>query len=373
MNSNEGNIREKTIVRTSIIGIGANIVLVIFKAAVGFAVNSIAIVLDAVNNLTDAFSSLVTIIGTKLAGKEPTKKHPYGYGRLEYMSQIIVAALILYAGITSIIESVKKIITPETADYSTVSLIIISAAVAVKLLLGLYVRKKGKEVKSGSLEASGSDALFDAVISLSVLISAVIYLTTGLSLEAYVGVLISALIIKSGLEIIGGAVDEMLGLREAGELTRSVRKSIAKEDGVHGIYDLMLHDYGPDRHLASVHIEIDDNLTAQQIDVMSRNIQERVYTETAVILTAVGIYSRNTGDGKAAQIRNNIRKLVMSHEGVLQFHGFYADIENKKISFDIIIDFSADRKALYQHITEDVRNQYPDYEIRITLDTDISD
>ncbi len=370
---NAVNQREKTIVRTSIIGIIANIILVIFKAAVGLAVNSIAVLLDAVNNLTDAFSSIITIVGTKLANKEPTKKHPYGYGRIEYMSQLIVAAIILYAGISSVVESVKKIISPEQADYSIVSLVIISSAVIVKLLLGLYVRKKGKEVKSGTLEASGSDALFDAVISMSVLVSAAVYMITGLSLEAWVGVIISIFIIKSGLEIIGEAVDEMLGHREAGELTRAIRASIASEKGVHGIYDLMLHDYGPDRHLASVHIEVDDVLTAGQIDVMSRNIQEKVYNETSVILTAIGIYSRNTGDNEAANIRRDIRKLVMSHEGLLQFHGFYIDTEKKTMSFDIIIDFSANRKELYSHIMNEVKEKYPDYTVRIALDTDITD
>lgn len=365
--------REKAIIKTSIIGIIANAVLVIFKAIVGIAVNSIAVILDAVNNLTDAVSSIVTIAGAKLANKEPTKKHPYGYGRLEYMSQLIVAAIILYAGISSVIESVKKIITPEAADYSTVSLIIISAAVVVKLVLGLYVRKKGKEVKSGTLEASGSDALFDAVISLSVLISAAVYMIFGLSLEAWVGAVISLFIIKSGLGMIKDAVDEMLGHREAGELTRSIKNTISKEKDVHGIYDLMLHDYGPDRHLASVHIEIDDSMTAQQIDALSRRIQENVYNETSVILTAIGIYSRNTNDDEASHMRSEIRKLVMSHDGLLQFHGFYVDFEKKAISFDIIIDFAEDRKSLYQHIYNDVQEKYPDFNIRITLDTDITD
>lgn len=366
-------IREKAIIRTSIIGISANVMLVIFKSVIGIAVNSIAVILDAVNNLTDVFSSVVTIAGTKLAGKEPTKKHPYGYGRVEYMSQLIVAAIILYAGISSAVESVKKIISPEKADYSTVSLIIISAAVVVKLLLGFYVRKKGKEVKSGTLEASGSDALFDAVISFSVLVSAVIYMVSGISLEAWVGAAISVFIVKSGLGMIGEAVDEMLGHREEGELTRSVKSVVSEEEGVHGVYDLLLHDYGPDRHLASVHIEVDDNLTAKQIDAMSRNIQKKVYEETSVILTAVGIYSRNTEDEQADQMKQEIRKLVMSHDGVIQFHGFFADTENKSVSFDIIIDFSQDRKKLYEHIYDDVSNKYPDFTIRITLDEDIAD
>ena len=149
--------RDQVIIRTSIIGIIANVFLAGFKAAVGLVSNSIAVILDAVNNLSDALSSVITIVGTKLAGKKPDKKHPLGYGRIEYLSAMIVAAIVLYAGITSFVESVKKIIHPEEPDYSVVSLVIIGAAVVVKLLLGSYVKKKGKEVNSGSLIASGSD------------------------------------------------------------------------------------------------------------------------------------------------------------------------------------------------------------------------
>ena len=157
--------REKTIVRVSITGIVTNLFLVAFKAFVGLVSNSIAVILDAVNNLSDALSSVITIIGAKLGAKQPDRKHPLGYGRIEYLSSVIVAALVLYAGITSLVESVKKIIHPEEADYSVVSLVIISVAIVVKLLLGMYVKKQGEKVNSGALAASGSDALFDAVLS----------------------------------------------------------------------------------------------------------------------------------------------------------------------------------------------------------------
>ena len=150
--------RDNIIVRTSIIGIAANVALAAFKAFIGLASNSIAIVMDAVNNISDAASSVITIVGTKLAGKEPDKKHPFGYGRIEYLTAMVVAGLVLYAGITSAVESVKKIIHPETPDYSPVSLLIIAAAVAAKLILGRYVKAQGKKVNSGALVASGSDA-----------------------------------------------------------------------------------------------------------------------------------------------------------------------------------------------------------------------
>ena len=149
--------RDKIIVRTSVVGIVTNVLLAAFKAAVGLAANSIAVVLDAVNNLSDALSSIITIVGTKLSGKLPDKKHPLGYGRIEYLSAMIVAGIVLYAGITAFVESVKKIIRPETPEYGTISLVIIAVAVVVKIVLGRYVKAQGKRVNSGALVASGSD------------------------------------------------------------------------------------------------------------------------------------------------------------------------------------------------------------------------
>ncbi|MBR5768916.1 MAG: cation transporter, partial [Clostridia bacterium] len=205
--------REKAIVKTSVIGIITNVFLAGFKAAVGIIANSIAVTLDAVNNLSDALSSVVTIIGAKLGSKAPNKKHPLGYGRIEYLSSMIVAAIVLYAGITSMVESVKKIITPEAADYNTLSLVIISVAIVVKLILGQYVKKQGKKHNSGALVASGADALFDAVLSASVLASAIVYMVWGVSLEAYVGVVISVFIIKAGIEMMIETVNDILGKR----------------------------------------------------------------------------------------------------------------------------------------------------------------
>ena len=140
--------REKIVIRTSIISILSNIVLAGFKALVGLLANSIAIILDAVNNLSDALSSIITIVGTKLAGKSPDKKHPYGYGRIEYITSLIVSAIVLYAGITALVESIKKIINPEVSDYSTITLIILVAGIIVKFILGIYVKKKGRDVNS---------------------------------------------------------------------------------------------------------------------------------------------------------------------------------------------------------------------------------
>ena len=366
--------REKTIVRTGIIGIAAYILLASFKALVGLAVHSTAMVLDAVNNFSDVLSSVVTIIGTKIAARKPDKKHPLGHGRVEYLSQMIVAALIIYAGITALWESIKKIINPVDAEHSAVSLAVISVAIVVKIILGLYVKAKGKEVKSNLLISSGTDALFDAVLSTAVLISAVIFMAFKFNIEAYVSVVISIFILKAGIEIILEAVDDMLGHRVEGEYTRNVKASAAAVPGVYGVYDIVLHNYGPDRYLGSLHIEVDDTVTADRIDQLTREINNKVFVETGVILTAVGIYSRNTSNDEQMRIRNEITKLVVEHDHVLQLHGFYIDEARKRVTFDVVIDFEAsDREGLFEHIKEDVRKVLPEYDVIVALDSDISD
>ena len=366
--------REKVVVRTSVLSILANIVLASFKAFVGILANSIAIISDAVNNLSDALSSIITIIGTKLAGKAPDKKHPYGYGRIEYMTSFIVSGIVLYAGITSLVESIKKIITPENPDYTVTTLIILISGIIVKFILGLYVKKKGSEVNSDSLVASGSDAFNDAILSISVLASAIIYMTFKISIEAYIGILLSLFIIKSGLELIKESVDNILGTRIESNLASSIKKEILKEKEIEGAYDLILNDYGPDKYLGSVHIEVADTLTVADIDRLSRKITKTILNNYGVILHTIGVYSINTKDENIKKAKKDISKIVFSHKGILQMHGFYIDESAKTISFDIIIDFSIkNREELYKHIYDEISDKYKDYKLNITLDVDTSD
>ena len=371
--SAEVAIREKTIVRTSVIGIVTNLLLVGFKAFVGLMSNSIAIILDAVNNLSDALSSVVTIIGAKLGAKQPDKKHPLGYGRIEYLSSMIVAALVLYAGITSLVESIKKIFHPEAADYGTVMLVIISVAIVVKLLLGLYVKKQGKKVNSGALAASGSDAMFDAILSASVLASAIVYLVWGVSLEAYVGVIIAGFIIKAGIEMMIETLNDIIGKREDAEITKELKQIICEEEAVLGAYDVTLFNYGPNKNYGSVHVELPDTLTVDEVDRITRRIQTNVFHKTGVILTGIGVYSYNTSNDEAAQMRNRIQQTVLSHEWALQMHGFYADTEQKTLRFDVVMSFDVDRKEALETLYQEIRGLYPDYEILIVPDVDIAD
>lgn len=371
--SNAECSREKTIIRASIIGIATNFLLAAFKAAIGIASNSIAIVLDAVNNISDAGSSLITIISTKLAGKSPDKKHPFGYGRIEYLSSMIVSAIILYAGMTSLVESAKKIIHPVRAEYSVLSLVILGVAVIAKIVLGLYVQKTGKKVNSGALTASGADALFDAILSSSVLASAVIYLIFKLPLEAFVGVVISCFIIKSGIEMICETLDDIIGKRTDAALSRRIKQLIAEEQEVRGAYDLIISNYGPNKNYASVHIELPDTMTVKEVDSLTRRIELKVFKETGIVLTAVGVYSFNTSNDEAARIQNEVRKIVLRHDWALQTHGFYVDLERKILRFDTVLSFAISPEEAMQTLCKEVSAAFPDYELQIAPDVDVSE
>ncbi|MBR6069263.1 MAG: cation transporter [Ruminococcus sp.] len=369
----EERTRERTIVRTSIIGIIANVFLATFKAIVGLLSHSIAITLDSVNNMSDVASSLITIIGTKLAKKQPDRKHPWGHGRAEYLSSMIIAVIILYAGITSFVESVKKIIRPETPDYSAAAIVIVSVAIIVKVILGTYVQKTGRRVNSDSLVNSGTDALMDSIISASTLAAAIIFIIWHISLEAWLGAVISVIIVKSGIEMLTRTISHLIGQRVSVETARKVRECIMTFPQVRGVYDLIFHDYGPDKFNCSGHIEVPDTLTAREIDQLQRQIAIELYVRHGIILTALSVYTYSELDGREKAVRGQIYDIAMSVEHVLEAHGFYLDEEQKRIQFDIIVSFDApDRNAVYKEAVRRVREAYPEYELYCTLDTDFS-
>ena len=236
--------RDRIIIRTSVIGILANVLLAAFKAVVGLLTHSIAIVLDAVNNFSDAASSVITIVGTKLAGKQPDRKHPFGYGRIEYLSAMVISLIVLYAGITSFTESARKILHPDTPEYTVPALVIVAAGVLVKVLLGRFVKSTGEKVNSDSLINSGEDATLDSVISASTLAAAAIYLWKGISLEAWLGAVISVIIIKSGIGMLRETLSKVLGERADADLSKEIKQTVRSFPGVGGAYDLILHNYG---------------------------------------------------------------------------------------------------------------------------------
>ena len=370
----ESEKRGRTIVRTSLIGIFANVLLAGFKAVVGAASGSVAIVMDAVNNLSDAASSIITIVGTKLAGRPADKKHPFGYGRMEYLSAMVISLIVLYAGITSLQESVKKIIHPQTPEYTAVTLVIVAVAVLVKIVLGRFVKATGKRVNSDSLVNSGQDAIMDSVISASTLAAAAIYLTTNVSLEAWLGAAISAVIIKSGIDMLRETLSEILGEEASADLARKIKADVCSFPEVRGAYDLVLNNYGPDVYNGSIHVEVCDTLNADEIDSLTRAITAKVYQKEGVLLTAISVYSYNTKDPEVTQMRDKLVSILKENPNVLQVHGFYVEKEKKAMRFDMVVSFNEkDRGKLYQDMLRKAREAFPDYQVTAAMDTDFSE
>jgi len=366
--------RDRRIVRTSIIGIVANVLLAAFKAVMGLLSNSIAITLDAVNNISDAASSVITIIGTKLAGRLPDKKHPFGYGRIEYLSAMIIALIVLYAGITSLTESVRKIIHPETPEYSALVLIIIGVAVAVKVLLGRYVKSVGVQTNSESLINSGEDAVLDSVISASTLAAAAVYLIWGVSLEAWLGAVISLVIIKSGIGMLRSTLSQILGEKAGVELARSIKKTVCSFPEVQGAYDLVLNNYGPDRFNGSVHIEVPDTCSVARVDELTREITAKVYHEHGVLMTGISIYSVNTGDAEVSALRSGLEKIIAEFPEILEMHALALDRETRTVRVDLVVSLaSKDRKAVFSEAVRRIREAYPEYQFTPIMDTDYSE
>jgi len=364
--------RNKRIIKISILGIIVNIILVIFKAIVGFLANSIAIILDAVNNLSDALSSIITIVGTLLSGKKPNKKHPYGYGRIEYFSSTIIAFIVLFAGITAFKESFEKVISPEKANYTAVSIIIIVVAMLVKFFFGKYVKSQGEKLSSSSLVASGADAINDSILSFSTLVAAIVSLAFNISIEGYIGIIISVIILKASLEILKDTINDMIGVRADSDLTKSIKEKIISYDEVQGVYDLVLHNYGPNNIIGTAHIQIRDDMNAKEIHRLTRRITYDIYGDLGIIIT-IGIYAANDA-GEYGEIKKYIFKEIKEYENIIQIHGFYVDEELKQISFDVIFNFDEkDQEAVVSEIKTKIKDKYPKYDYNIIIDTDFSD
>lgn len=361
--------RNNQITKVSIIGIGANAVIAFFKVVVGILSNSVAVLLDAVNNVSDALSSAITIIGVKLAGKKPDSKHPFGYGRVEYFSAILVAGIIFAAGVSSMIESVKAIIHPEQTSFTWVSVIVIVVAMIGKLIQGRYFQVRGKTLNSDALVASGLEASYDAVLSAATLLGAAVSMFWNIYIDGYIGAVISAFIIKTGFEMLLDPLGKVVGKRVEGDLAKAIKSKVMEVPGVLGAYDLILHDYGPDKAIGSIHIEVSDTLSSHQIRKVCRSVCALVYSEFKASVT-VGIYVMNDTDPEAVAMREDIRQIAMSQDGVKQMHGFFAD-ENE-IAFDIVVAFDHDTFTICQNIKNQVMERYRARTLQITIDTDYS-
>lgn len=363
--------REKKIIHTSYFGIVGNVILTILKGIVGFMANSIAVILDALNSLTDALSSIITIIGAKLSNRRPDRMHPYGYGRIEYLTSMVISVIILYAGISSLVESIKKIINPADPDYSFITLAVIIAGIVIKIIMGIYVKGVGKKIGSQPLVASGIDALYDVALSVGTLVAALLSMCFKINIDGLIGAIISIVIIKGALDILRDAVNSLIGERMDPKFTNDLKDYINGFDGVHGVYDLSIDSYGPEKKVGSVHIEVDDNMTAKQIHELTRKIAKGVFEKYQTILT-LGVYAENT-TGEFAPMKAKLKEILLAYPEVLQMHGFYVDEGIKTCYFDLVIDFKQDSQKVANEILDTLKENYPDFTFEPVLDVDVSD
>ncbi len=366
--------RKNRIIKAGVTGIAANLAAAVMKLIVGTLSRSISIVLDGVNNAGDVMSSLVTVVGTKIAGRPADREHPMGHGRAEYVSASIIAAVILYAGITALVEAVKKVFSPVTPDYSVLSFIVVSASVVLKIALGLYFSRRGKALRSEALVNSGRDALLDAAISATVLLSAVIFVSAGVNLEAYLAVAISAVIIRAGVAMLLSTFSKIMGERVEGDVSRAIKNTVVSEEGVIGVCDLILNSYGPDQLVGSVNIEVPGDWSADRIDRVSRRIRDRVFDEHGVTLTAVGVHSLNADGEEDDENRALTAAAVGKIDGVVGIHGFYLDTAEKTVRFDAIVDFGVkDTKKIKEAACAAAAELFPDCRISVGIDRDYTD
>lgn len=374
MNRKSAEERSRSIIRVSWTGILVNLLLAGFKAFVGLTSHSVAITMDAVNNLSDSASSIITIVGTHLANKAPDRKHPFGHGRGEYLTAMLVSVLLLFAGVASLAESVRVILHPVVPEYSIPNLVIVAVSVGAKVLLGRYFVAQGRQYNSESLRNAGKDALFDSILSSATLLAAILHLTLGLSLEAWLAAVISCFILKSGAEMLYNTVSELLGERISLSLARAIKQTIAGFPEVKSVCELILNNYGPDTYSGTVHVEVADTLTALELDKMSREIIDQVYREHHVLLTSVGIYALNTRDSESVRMHDRIAALIAGRPEILQIHGFHLDREKRILRFDLVISFDVrNRQEVYDAVVREIGQAFPDYTLDVTMDTDFSE
>lgn len=370
--------REGQIIRASIFNIIGNVLLAVVKGVAGHITGSIAITLDAVNSLADALSSIIAIIGTKLASKPANHEHPFGFGRMEYLTSIGIAALILSAGFSSFTEAIRSIIRPTTPTYTVGTLVVVGAAALVKYGLGWFLRHEGKRLNSGSLTGSGTDSLMDGCVSVATCVAGILYLEMGLQIESLLAAAIALLIIKSGIQLLMQTASKLLGERADPEIAARVERETRSVEEVRLASGLVLHDFGPDLLAGTIHVTVDGDMTVAEFDSVVRDVQEHVYRTCGVALLGVTPYPDVPEDDELSdevrKVRAAVARIVWRHDHVVELRGLYIDPQTHTVRFDAIVEFGsrkiADQRA---EIAEACAKACPGWTFEIRVLPDVGD
>lgn len=368
--SRDPESREDIILMTSGLGVFVNILIATLKIIIGFFTSSIAIVSEGVNNMSDALTSILTLIGAKLAKMHPDEKHPFGYGRIEYFSSLIISLLILVTGIEMLIGAVKLIFSPEKMSVSLISIIIIAFTAIVKFILGVYTIKMGEKASSSSLIGVGSDCRNDSFASAITIVTMILYLVFHVSLDAYAGIIISFLTIKAGFDVFKETISDLMGRQGERDLANELYRNIVQTEGIIAAADMMLHNYGPDRWSGSVNVEIDHKKTVGEVYQLLHELQLEIMHEYKVTMV-FGVYAVDNDHEEMKELRSIISAFVKRNEHIKSFHAVYIEPQTGKVYCDFIVDYKLrDWDSLKIEFEEYMAKEYKSTDIELTIETE---
>ncbi len=354
-----------------LVGIGCNVLLFLIKLLAGLLSGSVSVMADAINNLSDASSSLVTLLGFKLSERPADDDHPYGHGRIEYLSGLIVAAMILVIGVELVKSSVEKILHPEATAFTWLTIAILLASIAIKLWLASFCRKVGKSIHSATLEATAADSRNDVISTLAVLLAGVLTMIFDWKIDGYVGLAVAAFILYSGVGIIKETINPLLGMAPDPEMVNMIADTVLSYEGILGIHDLIVHDYGPGRQFASVHVEMDYKqdpmVSHDRIDDIEREFRQKHHMQLVIHYDPIVTDSEEL---------NHMRALVESEiqavDQRLSIHDFRMVIGpgHTNLIFDLAIPFDLEsrQKELKAQIDKRVQFEGKQYYTVITFE-----
>ena len=361
--------REGAVVTVSALNILVNLISAAVKVVIGMAVSSIAIVSEGVNNATDSATSLITIVGTKLSAKHPTEKHPFGFGRIEYLTSLLIAVLILFTGAELMESSIKLIFEPQEMSISYVTMAIIAVSAILKLLLGTFTIKEGKRVDSSSLAALGTECRSDSVVSVITLVTALVFLVFRVNLDAYAGIIMALIVLKAGLEVLRQTLSDLLGQSGEKELAQELYRIIRAEPLVLNAADMMLHNYGPDAYSGSVNVEIDHSKTVGEVYAALHELQLRIMHEKHITMV-FGIYAVDKDHQEIRQLREQVAAFVREQEHVTSYHALYIHPNGRDIYVDLVVDYDlADWDELRREFTDYMAARYPEKHLELVIET----
>ena len=364
--TNDVQMRNRTIIRFAAIGVAINFALFVGKIIIGLSTGSKAIVLDSVNSISDSISCAFVIVSAALAMKNADRSHPFGYGRLEYVCSLLFSVFIMYLGTRAIVESVERILgEAQEPTYTGLSLAIMATSMISKIVFGILSRREGKRIRSTALIIAGTDSLGDSLIALSILAGMLIQKFFGLLIDDYLCILISLMIIRTGLDILRQCLNRILGMRVDPSFSKEIRKMIIMQDGVQNVSNLVIHDYGEGAYIGSVDINVDENLKASEISAISAVIKQKA-KDMGLILTSVGVGAVNAQSKHIDRIQDKVLDVVSHHGNIVRIHSLFVDLKDGVISFYVVHGFNGkDHDGDIKRLKRELSKCFPDMNIEI--------